>query len=109
MIIPILGNYRITRPLKMRWGSRTYRLCEDRDAEFPTRDVSQQELIQKTGATITMTDRVFSTLTKEQLNAEYSLLVLAEKASTAFFLIHLAKHLSYHLGQVNYHRRLLDN
>jgi hypothetical protein len=24
-----------------------------------------------------------------------------------FFLIHLAAHFSYHLGQINYHRRLL--
>ncbi|TDJ54665.1 MAG: DinB superfamily protein, partial [Ignavibacteria bacterium] len=25
-----------------------------------------------------------------------------------FFLAHLTTHLNYHLGQINYHRRLLD-
>jgi hypothetical protein len=28
--------------------------------------------------------------------------------STEYLLVHLATHLSYHLGQINYHRRLLD-
>ena len=28
--------------------------------------------------------------------------------STVFFLVHLQGHLNYHLGQINYHRRLLD-
>jgi hypothetical protein len=36
------------------------------------------------------------------------MLVLKEKTSTEYFLVHLAVHLGYHLGQVNYHRRLLD-
>jgi hypothetical protein len=27
--------------------------------------------------------------------------------TTGYFLVHLATHLNYHLGQINYHRRLL--
>ena len=46
---------------------------------------------------------------EEDLESEYPLLVFKEKTSTGYFLIHLAVHLGYHLGQVNYHRRLLDN
>ena len=42
------------------------------------------------------------------LQKEYPLLVFEEKTSTEFFLIHLTTHLGYHLGQINYHRRLLD-
>ena len=81
----------------------------DRDAEFSTRHVPQKELIQKIEATIPVVDQVLSTLTDEHMKAEYPMLVFAEKTSTEFFLMHLAMHLSYHLGQVNYHRRLLDN
>ena len=80
----------------------------DRDAEFSTRGVPQKELIQKIEAVILVVDSVLSNLTEAQLKAEYPMLVFAEKTSTEFFLMHLAMHLSYHLGQVNYHRRLLD-
>jgi len=81
----------------------------DRDAEFSTRGVPQKELIKKIEATIPVVDTLLNNLTEAQLKAEYPTLVFAEKTSTEYFLIHLAMHLSYHLGQVNYHRRLLDN
>jgi len=29
--------------------------------------------------------------------------------TTEYFLLHLLGHLNYHLGQISYHRRLLDN
>ena len=53
-------------------------------------------------------DETLHTLPVTALQQEYPLLVFAEKTSTEFFLVHLAAHLSYHLGQINYHRRLLD-
>jgi hypothetical protein len=48
-------------------------------------------------------------LSEEDLEKEYPMLVFKEKTSTGYFLVHLTVHLGYHLGQVNYHRRLLDN
>lgn len=80
----------------------------NRDLEFSLRDIPKEELISKIDETIKVVDRVMDTLTQEQLQQEYPQLVLAEKTSTEFFLVHLATHLTYHLGQVNYHRRLLD-
>jgi hypothetical protein len=44
----------------------------------------------------------------EQFDEEYPQEVLGRTATTGYFFVHLATHLSYHLGQVNYHRRLLD-
>ena len=44
-----------------------------------------------------------------ELKQEYPILVFEAKTSTEFLLIHLTTHLAYHLGQINYHRRLLDN
>jgi hypothetical protein len=49
------------------------------------------------------------TMTDEELEVEYPLLVLKEKTSTGYFLFHLSSHLGYHLGQINYHRRLIDH
>lgn len=78
-----------------------------RDLEFSLRDVPRQELIEKVNGTIAMLEKVMPTITDDRLKEEYPVLVMAEKTSTEFFLVHLAAHLGYHLGQVNYHRRLV--
>ena len=41
-----------------------------------------------------------------QWASDYPERVFDHPVSTRFFFIHLAAHLGYHLGQVNYHRRL---
>ena len=46
-------------------------------------------------------------LSDADLEAEFPLEVAGVRLSTGQFLIHLAIHLGYHLGQVDYHRRLL--
>jgi uncharacterized damage-inducible protein DinB len=79
-----------------------------RDLEFSLKDIPQQELIKKIEATIEVVDRVLSTFPEEKMQEEFPLLVLPEKTSNEYFLVHLTAHLSYHLGQVNYHRRLID-
>jgi len=81
----------------------------NRDLEFSQKDVSREELIQKVEATIRMIENIMPTVSAATIQQEYPMLVLAEKTSTEYFLVHLAAHLSYHLGQVNYHRRLLDS
>lgn len=80
-----------------------------RDLEFSLKDIPQNELLQRIEDTCAMVDKVLSELPEEKLHEEYPLLVLPEKTSTEFFLVHLTAHLSYHLGQINYHRRLLDS
>jgi len=80
----------------------------DRDAEFELKNVPRNELIKQLEETIKIVNQVMPTLTDEIIHKEYPLLVLKEKTSTEYFLIHLATHLGYHLGQVNYHRRLID-
>ena len=59
--------------------------------------------------TIAVVEDGLNKLKEGDLEKEYPLLVFKEKTSTGYFLIHLAVHLDYHLGQINYHRRLLDN
>lgn len=81
----------------------------NRPEEFSLRNVPRQELINKIELTIEMLSKVLCLLTEDHLKREYPQAVLDGKVSTEYFLVHLASHLSYHLGQVNYHRRLLDN
>ncbi len=81
----------------------------NRPEEFSLENVPRQELISKIERTIGMIDAVLPLLTEYQLKSEYPQVVSVGKVSTEYFLVHLATHLNYHLGQVNYHRRLLDN
>lgn len=80
----------------------------NRELEFSLKDIPKQELVNMVEETITVVNETLEKITKEQLNSEYPMLVFQEKTSIEFFLVHLATHLTYHLGQINYHRRLLD-
>ncbi|WET48072.1 DinB family protein [Chryseobacterium indologenes] len=80
----------------------------ERDLEFSLKNVPRAELIEKVEATEIMINTVLSQLTEEDLKKEYSRIPSEDKMSTTHFLIHLIAHLDYHLGQINYHRRLLD-
>lgn len=79
-----------------------------RDLEFSTKDVPREELLSQVYATKEMINEVLGKLPEAQLEQDYPIEVFGGPINTAHFLIHLATHLSYHLGQVNYHRRLLD-
>jgi len=79
-----------------------------RDIEFSLKDVPRAELIKKIDDTMLMTDSVLDSITAEQIEALFPIEVLGYPRSTEYFLVHLATHLTYHLGQINYHRRLLD-
>ena len=48
-------------------------------------------------------------LTNEDLLEDYPVLKFDETTTIEYLLVHLTLHLNYHLGQINYHRRLLDN
>lgn len=87
-------------------GSTGY--VRHRDLEFSTKDVTQKELMEKIEATIGVVRQSLEGVTATQLAADYPIVVFKEKVTTAWFLVHLATHLNYHLGQINYHRRLLD-
>ncbi|WP_294249786.1 DUF1572 family protein [uncultured Chryseobacterium sp.] len=79
-----------------------------RDLEFSLKDLPGSELVGQIEKTMEMILFSFGKLTEEDLKKEYPIEPLGYKMTTGYFLIHLLGHLNYHLGQVNYHRRLLD-
>jgi uncharacterized damage-inducible protein DinB len=79
----------------------------DREAEFATRDLTRAELRRRIDAAAKAVDATFARLTPEQWEAEYPVPVAGRKLGTATFLVHLATHLAYHLGQMDYHRRMV--
>jgi uncharacterized damage-inducible protein DinB len=80
----------------------------NRELEFAQKGLSREELTERIEKTMTLVDQALHSLSDDILKTEYPVVVFAEKMTTGFFLIHLASHLNYHLGQINYHRRLLD-
>lgn len=81
----------------------------NRELEFSSRNIPRQELIQKIKDTIGMINRTLDNFDCTLLETEYPIQVLDHKTSTEFLLVHLTTHLTYHLGQINYHRRLIEN
>jgi hypothetical protein len=79
-----------------------------RDLEFSARGVPRTELLAGIAATRRVVEAALTPLTDDQFAAEYPALVFEAPTSVGYMLTHLAIHLAYHLGQINYHRRLLD-
>lgn len=81
----------------------------DRPAEFNRKNVPRRELVQQVGETGVMISTVLGRMDEKQLEEEYPEQVLDGSVVTnGFFLVHLAGHLAYHLGQINYLRRVLE-
>lgn len=81
----------------------------NRELEFSLKDVPRTELLQKVDDTMQVVQDALNKMKAEDLSKEYPMLVFDKKTTTEYFLVHLIAHLGYHLGQINYHRRLLDN
>lgn len=79
-----------------------------RDLEFSQKDVPRAELLQKIDETIAMLNKTLQQLSISDYEKEFPQTFLPAKVSVEAFLFYLTTHLAYHLGQVNYHRRLLD-
>ena len=105
LCLHLVGN--LNAYISVEIGKTGY--VRNRDLEFSLKNIPQLQLVKMIEDTIVVVEDGLNKLNENDLEREYPLLVFKEKTSTGYFLIHLAVHLGYHLGQVNYHRRLLDN
>ncbi len=79
----------------------------NRDAEFSTKGLSKEELLNEIAKTRKAVALSLENLNPNVLETTYPVEVFKAPMTTGYFLIHLSAHLGYHLGQINYHRRLL--
>lgn len=86
-------------------GGSSY--VRNRDAEFATRDLSRTEVVRLVDDAIAAVQMTFRNLGPADLGSEYPEPVAKVRLNTGDFLTHLASHLAYHLGQVDYHRRIV--
>ena len=105
LCLHLIGN--LNNFIGSELGKTNY--SRNRPLEFSLKHIPKTELIEKIEETILVLNKTLEIVTPEILQQEYPILVFESKTTTEFFLVHLSPHLAYHLGQINYHRRLLDS
>jgi hypothetical protein len=79
----------------------------DRATEFAKRDVPRSALIVELEAAIVGVGLGMSQVSEARLAEEFPEAIAGHRIVTGEWLIHLVAHTGYHLGQIDYHRRLV--
>jgi hypothetical protein len=103
LVLHLAGN--IQHYLGARLGNNGYR--RDRPAEFARRDVPRSELVREIEAARAAVKAACTTLSESQLAADFPEVVGGSRVKTGDYLAHLTTHFAYHLGQLDYHRRVV--
>lgn len=80
----------------------------NRGYEFSAVNVPREVIYKEIAETIEVVSEGLSKISEERFAENFPMIIWEEEKSTTFTLIHLHAHLNYHLGQINYHRRILD-
>lgn len=100
----LIGN--INHFIGATLGGTTY--VRNRELEFSQKDIPVNELLKHIDDTMLVVENTLNNLSEDKLAKEFPLLYSNQKVTTMFMLLQLVAHLDYHLGQINYLRRLLD-
>ncbi|MEO5569699.1 MAG: DUF1572 family protein [Bacteroidia bacterium] len=80
----------------------------NRDNEFSLKNIPKKELIESMEQTIVVVKNTLSKLVPADFEKNFPLEKHGKIVTTDFMLLHLVTHFNYHLGQVNYHRRMIN-
>lgn len=103
LALHLVGNLRFY--IGTQLGATGY--VRDRDAEFALRGVPRAEIVSSIETAADEVTRTLTTLDPTQLDKPFPVEIGGNRIQTGMFLQHLASHLAYHLGQVDYHRRVV--
>jgi len=79
----------------------------ERDKEFSDRNISKEKLLTGLNEALEVVKTTLPKLSDEDLKKDFPIPFLEKTCPTIEILFILYGHLNYHLGQINYHRRLL--
>ena len=79
-----------------------------REMEFSNKNIPIGELKRLISETIIIVNKSLQSFIESKLKSTYPIQVFGEDMTYEYFLIHLVAHLNYHLGQINYLRRILE-
>ena len=79
----------------------------DRNAEFNRKDVPRAEVLTEIEAAFAAMRKGLSLVTEADLARPYGQPIGGQQLTIGDALLHLLAHLTYHLGQIDYHRRIV--
>jgi hypothetical protein len=79
----------------------------ERDLEFSDKNISRAEIIEGLENAINVLRETLNNLSDEDLHKDYPEKLGDAPQKTVAVVIYMLSHLNYHLGQINYHRRLI--
>ncbi len=87
-------------------GGTSY--VRQRDFEFAGKNVERSVLYKGIDETIELVRLGLSGIKPEAMVQNFPMVIWEKETGMEFTLLHLYGHLNYHLGQINYHRRMLE-
>ncbi len=78
----------------------------DRPAEFARRDVPREEILSRVDDAMREVGDALANLPDARLTERFAI-GLDSEPTVGDFLVHLTSHLAYHVGQIDYHRRIV--
>ncbi len=103
LVLHLAGN--LQHYIGARLGQTGY--VRDRAAEFARRDVPRSELLRDIEAARAAVKALLSGPIQPDVMAEFPETISGSRVTTGDYLIHLVAHFTYHLGQIDYHRRVV--
>ncbi|KGL61712.1 DUF1572 family protein [Polaribacter sp. Hel1_85] len=79
-----------------------------RDLEFSLKHIPRTKILSQITDTIQIVENGLDNLTLSQITDDFPIVIWDKPTEMEYTLTHLLTHLNHHLGQINYHRRLLD-
>jgi hypothetical protein len=87
------------------WARTGY--VRDRDAEFARRNVPRAEIVAEIERARAAVAAGLANVDDATLASDYPEIVTQARLRTGEYLVHLALHFAYHLGQLDMHRRVI--
>jgi len=103
LVLHLLGNLNYT--IGTLIGGTNY--VRNREQEFSLKDIPREKLVAGIESTIEVVKTSLQLINQSKLEEIYPIEFWGQK-STAFYLTGFYGHFNYHLGQVNYLRRILE-
>ncbi|MFC0263255.1 DinB family protein [Fontibacter flavus] len=101
----IIGN--LNHYIGSEMGNTGY--IRNRAAEFSLKGVSRDEILNQIEETKQTISNALLKFPEDWFSRKYPLEEFGYPMTYEYFMVHLVSHLNYHLGQVNYHRRLIES
>jgi hypothetical protein len=86
-------------------GGTSY--VRNREQEFAQREGTRAGVVAELRTTIDVMRSALPAVSEEMMAAAYPMQIHGTSVNTAAFLVHLAAHLAFHLGQAGYLRRII--